>query len=96
MIGEKELKDKILKILKKDTIIKSSTGFLYLYDAILLCFKDRTLLDCMNKELFVRVAELEDTTAKKVANTMRYAISTSELGKTISECILTVLIMLKE
>lgn len=95
MIDDKELKRRILKILKDDTLIKSSTGFLYLFDAIYECFKDKSMLENMYKKLFVKIAEREDTKPEKIDRVIRYCISTSSLGKTITEVILTALLLIE-
>lgn len=94
-MNDKDIKKKILKILKEDTLSKSSVGFIYLFDCIYECFKKRSLLNNLNKELFVRVAEKEETTPARVDRIIRHSISNSKLGKTTTECIQTVLLMLE-
>lgn len=94
-MSDAEVKAKILKILKEDTILKTSSGFVYLFDCVFECYKKRGLLNSLNKKLFVMVAEKEETTPSRVERIIRHAISTSKLGKTTTECIQTILLMLE-
>lgn len=49
-------------------------GYQYLREAVLMVMSDRSLINCITKELYPGVAKKCDTTASKVERAMRHAI----------------------
>lgn len=94
IMKESEVKPLILEILRNDTITKSSQGYTYLYKAVMMCYTNKKLVNTLTTELFPIIAEEYATTPTRIERAMRYAISTSKLGETITEVIQTVLMMI--
>ena len=94
---DNELNLKVLQILKNDTCIKSSKGFIFLHRAIVECCKDESLMDKkLNTVLLPAIAKNYGTTTSRVERAIRYSISTSKLGTTLKEILSYVTLTLKE
>lgn len=94
-ITDDKLKKRILEILLKDTLIKSSRGYSYTFTAIYLCCREggigRKLVDDVYKE----VGLLYGVATNRVIRSIKYSLSKSQLGKTFTEVLQTVVLMLE-
>lgn len=95
MTEDDKLKRRILDILLKDTLIKSSLGYSYVYTALYLCCRDGGLSKNLVDGIYKEVARLYNTETKRVIRSIRYSLTRSKLGKTFSEVLQTVLLMLE-
>lgn len=74
---DNELLIQISKILHRLGISPKIMGFRYIRDAIFLCYKDETNLNKLTRNLYPKIADMNDTTIIRVEKNIRHAIEIS-------------------
>lgn len=65
---------RVTALLRELGIPANVKGYDYVREAIMLCLKDRTMVDKITKALYPSVAQMFDTTAPRVERAIRHAI----------------------
>ena len=68
------MKATVAYILKELSVPPHLTGFDYLIDAIVLCYKDREIMHSMTKALYPTIGKMYKKTSSEVERAIRHAV----------------------
>jgi two-component system response regulator (stage 0 sporulation protein A) len=64
---------KIIEMLRRTSVPASSLGYIYLKDALDICWEDSTYIQALTKRLYPAIAQRENTTPTRVERAIRHA-----------------------
>ncbi len=67
----------IVELLRRVGVPANIKGYIYLKDALDMCYSDRSYFEAITKRLYPGIAKREDTTPSRVERAIRHAIEVS-------------------